>query len=164
MASSEAGSTVLCGMTRLILVAALFLVAASSAGAGTSGFTYKVTHDHVTCAWRTELGGSSLCIKADGTGLITVVSQPVVIVELATGKIRFLRNQPEHSSGFGQLNDKRVTFTHTQNNVTCAWTAVAGGAALCNQASRHGYVAGVTQKYVMVISETNKVVYTANQP
>ena len=86
------------------------------------------------------------------------------MVQTATGKVRFWRNQPTHSVGYGALNDNRITVTETHNNVTCAWTSVGGGGAFCNKANRHGYVAGMTQRSVLVANEQSKVVYFVNQP
>jgi hypothetical protein len=54
----------------------------------------------------------------------------------------FIRNQPEHSSGFGPLNDKRVFHSETNRGTVCYWSRVTGGTALCHRADRHGYVAG----------------------
>lgn len=129
-----------------------------------SSVTLSQTHNNVTCEWRTELGGSAVCQRANGTGYVVVVSRRLVMVETAKGKVRFWRNQPTHSVGYGALNDKRVTFTETHNRVTCAWTAIAGGGAFCNKADRHGYVAGLTQRTVLVGNEMSKIVYLVNQP
>jgi hypothetical protein len=146
------------------LVVAIALGCASAGSAAVGGVTVTRTHNHVTCTWRTELGGSSSCQKRDRTGFIVITSQRLVMVQTAKAKVRFWRNQPTHSVGYGSLNDKRITVTETHNSVTCAWTSLRGGGAFCNKANRHGYVAGLTQSVVLVANEQSKVVYLVNQP
>jgi hypothetical protein len=148
----------------LWLLIAAGLVGPTAALAAPTSPTVTATHNHVTCTWRTELGGSSACQRADGTGYIVAMSQRLVMVETATTKVRFWRNQPVQSRGYGALVDNRITFTETHNNVTCFWTALDGGAAFCNKSDRHGYVAGLSQRRIMVANEASKVVYLANQP
>ena len=150
-------------MRRWPLVA-LALLLPGSAYAAMASPTITRTHNHVTCAWRTELGGSSVCQRANRTGNIVAMSQSLVMVETSATKILFWRNQPVHSTGYGALTDKRVTFTETHNSVTCFWTALDGGAAFCNKESRHGYVAGLSQRRIFVANEASKIVYLGNQP
>lgn len=139
-------------------------MALESAPVARASPTVTRTHNHVTCTWHTELHGSVVCQRSDGTGFAVVVGQTLTMVETETSKIRFWRNQPAHSPGFGELHDKRVTVTETHNNVTCAWTTLDGGGAFCNKASRHGYLAGLTQQHVFVSTEASKTVYFVNQP
>lgn len=146
------------------LIVALVVMGASGSNAAFGSVTVTRTHNHVTCEWRTELGGSAVCQRASGTGYVVIVSQRLVMVETAKEKVRFWRNQPKHSVGYGSFQDNRVTFTETHNHVTCAWTALAGGGVFCNKADRHGYVAGLTQRSVLVANEASKVVYFVNQP
>jgi hypothetical protein len=147
-----------------IVVVGLGLVGVTAAHAATDGVTISRTHNHITCTWRTELGGAALCGRADGTGDIVVVSQTIVMVKSAKAKILFVRNQPNHSRGFGPLHDTRITATETHNKVTCHWSALDGGAAGCNKASRHGFVGLISRRHVFVSTEASKLVFTGNQP
>jgi hypothetical protein len=135
----------------------------STAAAAPTSTTVTRTHNNVTCEWRTELGGDAVCRRSNGTGYFVVVSQQIVTVQTAR-KIPFWRNQPRHSVGYGPINDNRITFAETHNGITCAWTSIAGGGAFCNKASRHGYVAGLTQRSVIVSDERSRVVFLRNQP
>jgi hypothetical protein len=74
----------------------------------------------------------------------------------------FVRNQPDHSPGFGRLNDKRIFHSETHRGIVCSWSRTGGGTVLCNRADRHGYVAGVSKSATIVLNEHGKIVFLRN--
>jgi hypothetical protein len=120
----------------------------------------------ITCKWpRTTPDGVAICHLATGRGFAVAVARRFVIVgSLKTGKRVFVRNQPDHSPGFGPLNDKRIFHSETHRGIVCYWSRVSGGSAFCNRADRHGYLGGLSHLQAMVISEKSKIVFIRNQP
>jgi hypothetical protein len=148
----------------LAALCALFAVIGSQSANAAGAGTRTETHNGVTCAWRTEMGGAATCQRSDRIGYIVTVSQSIVLVRNGANKIVFWRNQPAHSPGFGDIHDSRITYTVTSNNVRCFWTRVGGGGAFCNKANNHGYVAGVAHLLASVAQENSKVVFLKSQP
>jgi hypothetical protein len=125
------------------------------------------TYAGITCDWpRTirRLGPSvAVCHLATGPGLAVAVARRLVFVQSGkTGKRVFVRNQPDHSPGFGPLSDKRIFHSETHRGIVCYWSRTGGGIALCNRADRHGYVAGVSKSAAIVLNEHGKIVFVRN--
>jgi hypothetical protein len=122
------------------------------------------TYAGITCKWpSTTPDGVAICQLATGTGFAVAVARRFVIVgSLKTGKRVFVRNQPDHSPGFGPLNDKRIFHSETHRGIVCYWSRKGGGTALCNRADRHGYVAGVSKSAAIVLNEHSKIVFLRN--
>ena len=120
----------------------------------------------IQCTWPTNVAeGAVVCWRADRRGYAGGVAKRFVMVRTAaTGRVLFIRNQPQNSPGFGPLNDKRVFHTETHNGIECDWSRVGGGSAVCNRADHHGYVVGVTHGLVLVLNEHSQIVYQKNQP
>jgi len=122
------------------------------------------TYAGITCIWPiTTPDGVAICHLATGTGFAAGVSRRFVIVHSwKTGKEVFVRNQPDHSPGFGPLNDKRIFHSETHRGIVCYWSRTGGGTALCSRADRHGYFAGVSRSAAIVLNEHSKIVFLRN--
>jgi hypothetical protein len=147
------------GSTKVVWAVALPLEAFDA-------FVSETAHTYagITCNWPiTTPDGVAVCQLATGTGFAVAVARRFVIVgSLKTGKRVFVRNQPDHSPGFGPLNDKRIFHSETHRGIVCYWSRTGGGIALCNRADRHGYVAGVSKSAATVLNEHNKIVFLRN--
>ena len=122
------------------------------------------TYAGITCKW---LGippdGGAVCQLATGTGFaVAVAGRFVTVGSLKTGKRVFVRKQPDHSPGFGPLNDKRIFHSETHRGIVCYWSRTGGGTALCSRADRHGYAAGVSRSGAIVLNEHSKIVFRRN--
>jgi hypothetical protein len=140
---------------------------AINTGAATAGRSLSRTYSGITCTWPSVAVGEAVtCRRANATGLAVIVTRRFVMVSrYRSGKVIFIRNQPDNSSlGFGPLNDKRVFHSETHRGIVCYWSRVAGGTALCNREDRHGYVAGVSRLQALVRNEKSKIVFLRNQP
>jgi hypothetical protein len=122
------------------------------------------TYAGITCKWpSTTPDGVAICQLATGTGFAVAVARRFVIVgSLKTGKRVFVRNQSDHSPGFGPLNNKQIFHSETHRGIVCHWSRTGGGTALCNRADRHGYVAGVSKSAAIVLNEHSKIVFQRN--
>jgi hypothetical protein len=122
------------------------------------------TYAGITCNWPiTTPDGVAICHLATGTGFAVAVARRFVIVQSwKTGKGVFVRNQPDHSPGFGPLNDKRIFHSETHRGIVCYWSRTGGGIVRCNRVDRHGYVAGVSKSAAIVLNEHSKIVFLRN--
>ena len=149
------------GSTKVVWAVALPLEAFDA-------FVRETAHTYagITCMWpRTTPSGVAICQLASGSGLAVGVAKRIVIVQsLKTGKRVFVRNQPDHSSGFGQLNDKRTFHSETHRGIVCYWSRTGGGTALCSRADRHGYIAGVSRSAAIVLDEHSKILFLRKHP
>jgi hypothetical protein len=123
------------------------------------------TFAHVTCVWPAATkDGVVACQRASGTGFVAIVARRFAMVKKsASGRILFFRNQPMHSAGYSQFNDKRVFHVENHRGISCAWAHTGGGTAVCNRADRHGYVIGISQRFVVVMNEASRAVFLRNQ-
>jgi len=154
----------LSGLLRILAaVVVVALVPVVGAAAAPGGRTVR-TYAGITCLWLASTHyGSVACQRADGAGLVGVVSHPFVAVRTAKGRIVLFKNQPTQSRGFGPVKDKRIFHSETHRGIACYWTRTGGGVALCNRADKHGYVIGVGRRLVMPLNEASKVVFVRNQ-
>ena len=147
------------GSTKVVWAVALPLEAFDA-------FVSETAHTYagITCNWPiTTPDGVAVCQLATGTGFAVAVARRFVIVQSwKTGKRVFVRNQPDHSPGFGPLNDRRIFHSETHRGIVCYWSRTRGGIARCNRADRHGYVAGVSKSAAIVLNEHNKIVFLRN--
>jgi hypothetical protein len=119
----------------------------------------------ITCNWPREAPDRvAVCQLATERGLgVAVGSRIVVVVRPGmTLKRLFVRNQPDHSPGFGPVRDKRIFHSETHRGIVCNWSRTGGGTALCNRVDRHGYVAGVSKSAAIVLNEHGKIVFRRN--
>ncbi len=136
-----------------------------TAPAAPAGTSYSETHLGLTCVWSSDGGGSVTCAKADGTGLHVSVSQRLVTVRSARGRIVFARAQPGRSrrEPAPAPTTASVAFTHSDGNVLCQWSSAGGGGALCRAADGRGYTVGVLSTVAVVISDSSNIVYIGKQ-
>jgi hypothetical protein len=125
---------------------------------------YAETHYALTCTWSKTGGGSVSCGKADGSGLVVVVSRKAAQVAGADGTVLFTRAQPTRARGRARPPGAGVTFRHSANGLLCEWSTANGGAVLCGTADRRGYAVGVWSTVAVVIDAASKVVYIGKQP
>src|SRR5215468_1064116 len=118
----------------------------------------------ITCRWLSATpDGVAICQRATGTGFAVGVARRIVVVQSwKTGKRVFVRNQPDHSPGFGPLNNKRIVHSETHRGIVCYWSRTGGGTALCNRVDGHGYIAGVSKSSAIVLNEHGKIVFLRN--
>jgi hypothetical protein len=121
------------------------------------------TYAGITCNWPRLGPSGAVCQLATRTGFAVAVARRFVNVRsMKIGKEVFVRNQPDHSPGFGPLNDKRIFHSETHRGIACHWSRTGGGTALCNRADRHGYMAGVSKSAAIVLNEHSKIVFRRN--
>ena len=125
---------------------------------------YAETEYGLTCTWSRSGGGSVTCGKADGSGLLVVVSRKLVQVTGPDGTVLFSSPQPKRSRGKRPPATAGVTFTHSGSGLVCEWSTANGGAVLCGTTDRRGYAVGVWSTVAVVIDATSKVVYIGKQP
>ena len=125
---------------------------------------YAQTEYGLTCAWGRSGGGSVSCAKADGSGLVVVVSRNFAQVTDAARSVLFSSPQPRRGRGKGRPLTPGVTFAHSQNGLVCEWSTANGGAVICGTSDRRGLAVGVWSTVAVVIDATSKVVYIGKQP
>jgi hypothetical protein len=156
---------------KLLAVGVIALVTLVEAnGAPSAGTTRSAniarTYAGIQCNWLSNVTqGLVVCRRADRRGYAGGVAQRFVMVTtVATRRWLFIRNQPRKSPGFAPVNDKRIFHSETHRGISCAWSRLDGGGALCWRADRHGYVVGVSHSHVLVLNEGSQIVYSKNQP
>lgn len=123
------------------------------------------TYAGITCDWpRTTPDGVAFCQLATFRGLGVAVGRRSVTVLSHGRRLQrlFVRDQPDHSPGFGPPKDKRIVHSETHRGIVCYWSRTGGGTALCYRADRHGYVAGVSKSAAIVLNEHGKIVFLRN--
>jgi hypothetical protein len=146
-------------------VAALTMVVACALTATASAGTSHVvrTYAGITCTWPKETDGV-VCQRAKGRGFAFAISQHMVLVRTARGRIEFFESQPMRSPGFGSLDDPTIFHRETHRGMTCYWSRLYGGGAGCTPANLDGYAAFVGHNLVLVLNEVSTTVFRRNQP
>jgi len=125
---------------------------------------YSETHFGLTCTWADGHGAATTCGRADGSGLRVSVSQRLVTVRSASGKVLFMRVQSKRARRPSAPPTAGVAFSHSDGNVLCLWSAANGGGALCRTADGRGYTVGVLSTVAVVISDASDIVFIGKQP
>ena len=91
----------LSGLLRILAAVVVVALVPVVGAAGAPGGRTVRTYAGITCLWLASTHyGSVACQRADGAGLVGVVSHPFVAVRTAKGRIVLFKNQPTHSRGF----------------------------------------------------------------
>ena len=150
---------------RLVAPVALLLMVQAALGHAATKHDIVRTYAGIQCTWQASDDPQMSCFLSDRKGYAGAVARSFVSVfSVRTGRLLFYRNQPLRSPGSGPFNDKRVFHRESHRGITCAWTRIGGGAAICNRADRHGYVVAVSRTRVSVANERSQAVYVKNQP
>jgi hypothetical protein len=149
------------------LVALLLLVHVSPAGSAptTTKWDTVRTYAGIRCTWQGGNGGQTVCSRSDRKGYAGAVARSYVSVfTVAPERVMFFRDQPLRSHGYGPLTNQRVFHSESHRGITCAWSRLSGGVAICSRTDRHGYVLAVGRERVSVANERSQTVFVRNQP
>jgi len=155
-------------MRRLLALATfLILVQVSPAGSARTATQWDIvrTYAGIQCTWNGANPSQTVCMRSDRKGYAGAIARSFVSVfTVAPERLVFYRNQPPRSHGYRPLTDKRVFHSEAYHGITCAWSRLSGGVAICNRTDLHGYVLAVARKRVSVANERPQAVFVRNQP
>jgi hypothetical protein len=149
------------------LAAVVTLLQVSSvgpAGAATKSDIVS-TYGGIRCTWQGGDNSQTVCMRSDGKGYAGGIARSFVSVfTVATGRLAFFRDQSLRSPGYGPLTDKRIFHSESHRGITCAWSRLGGGEAICNRTDWYGYVLRVARELVSVANGRSPAVFIRNQP
>jgi hypothetical protein len=155
-------------MRRLGALAALLIsVQVSPAGSAPTATQWDIvrTYAGIRCTWTGGDDSQAVCSRSDRKGYAGAVARSYVSVfTVAPERVVFFRDQPLRSRGYGSLTYKGVFHSESHNGITCAWSRLSGGVAICSRTDRHGYVLAVARERVSVANGRSQAVFVRNQP